>query len=492
MKRFLTLSVVAATIAWSLGLAGLAPQASAAYTPADGDIIKTAASPAVYYISGGKRYLFSNRVTYGTWYDNFSTLKVISQADFDAIPSGGNVTARAGNLIKFDNSPTVYAVALGNKICKIASADVAKALYGDNWSASVLTIQVAFESNYTVDPSCELTATTSKYPAGTLIKASGSSDVYYWDGTNRRLVSSEAFIANGFKSSAVKTVADVTAYGSLGAAITGKEAALATPSNTGSSSTGSGTTTGSITVSLASDNPAAKNIADGTAYNTVLKLSLVGGSQETKITGITVTKTGLIANTNISGISIWDQDGNKHGDVMTSIGSDNKVVIGFASYPITVPAGQIKTLSVAFSIADAANSGTVGAKIESASDIASNGTITGSFPINGNEMNIVDGSSALSTVTVDAQSVGGNSASTDAANVEIGETKEVAKIKFTENTGRNDVALSKLTFYVEGNAKDTDLKDFTLLAPDNTVLGTAVQAYDKYVTITLSLSLIHI
>jgi len=489
MKKFLTLSVVAATIAWSLGLAGLAPQAFAAYTPADGDIIKTAASPAVYYISGGKRYLFSNRVTYGAWYDNFLTLKVISQADFDAIPSGGNVTVRAGNLIKFDNSPTVYVVTTDNKICKIASADVAKALYGNNWSASVLTIQVAFESNYTVNPSCELTATTSKYPAGTLIKAAGSSDVYYWDGTNRRLVSSEAFIANGFKSSLVKTVADVTAYGSLGAAITGKEDTLATPSNTGSVSSGSGTTTGSLTVSLASDNPATKNIADGTAYNAVLKLVLVGESQETKVTGITVTKTGLIANSNISGVSIWDQDGNKHGDVMTSIGSDNKVVIGFASYPITVPAGQTRTLTVAFSLADQSSftGGTVGAKIESASDIiTSNGTVTGSFPINGNEMSVVDGSSALSTVSVDAQSVGGNTASGDAANVEIGETKEVAKVKLTEGTGRNDVALSKLTFYVEGNAKDTDLKDFTLLAPDNTVLGTVAQASDKYVTVNLT------
>jgi hypothetical protein len=74
-------------------------------------IIKTATYPAVYYVSGGKKYLFVNRVTFGTWRADFSGLKVVSQADFDSVNLGGNVTARPGvSLVKFDNSANVYAV----------------------------------------------------------------------------------------------------------------------------------------------------------------------------------------------------------------------------------------------------------------------------------------------------------------------------------------------------------------------------------------------
>lgn len=445
MKRFLTLSVVAATIAWSLGLAGLAPQASAAYSPADGDIIKVATNPAVYYITGGKRLLFSNRVTYGTWFADFSTLKVISQADFDAIPSGGNVTARPGvNLIKFDNSSTVYAVATGNKICKITSADAAKALYGDNWSASVVTIQVAFEGNYTVDATCELTA-TSKYPAGSLIKASGSSDIYYWDGTSRRLVSTEAFIANGFKQSLVKTVADVTTYGTLGAALTAKEAAIAAPSAAAGSTTP--VTGGSVTVSLASDSPVAKSVPQTVGRVPFTKVNLTASaSGAATVESITVKRSGLTGS--YSEIAkVWAESNGVAVTSKRALNSNDEVILTFAPV-LTIAAGQSVALEIAAELVSANGNGALGV-------IAVNEAAV--TPVVGNLMTFVAYSVTQLTFAqpspvTSTPGVGENEVELGRFSINFGTTtqRDVVVTSVTlRNTGSEDLAATLMNVYLE-------------------------------------------
>ena len=102
MRKLLTYSVVVATIVWSLGLAAVVPLATAAYSPSAGDKIKTANNPAVYYIdSEGKRHLFSNEVTYWTWYSGTwanQGIKTISQDDFDNLGIGNNVTVPTTKL----------------------------------------------------------------------------------------------------------------------------------------------------------------------------------------------------------------------------------------------------------------------------------------------------------------------------------------------------------------------------------------------------------
>lgn len=483
MKKFLTYSVVAATIAWSMGISAVLP-AAAAYSAADGDVIKVAAKdrPAVYYVSGGKKYLMVNRVTYSTWAsaigdtaDNFTGLKAISQADFDAISTGGNITVRPGtSLIKFDDSSVVYAVGTDAKLYKLADSAAQTALYG---SAAPITIQSGFRSNYYDNGNAVATLTsTSMYPSGTLIKAS-TGDTYLVDGTNKRAVSTDAFTANGFKSTNVRTVTDLTAYGT-GTALTSKESAISSPV----SGAGAPVVGGNLSVSLSAATPASTVLASGTAYNKMVTVNLTAGSSEVKVTGVTVLKTGLVANSNVSGISVWDADGNKHGDVMTSISSDNKATISFGNYPITVAAGQTKTLTIAYNLGSSATSGTVGASVVG---LDTNGTVSASYPYAGNIMTLANGGDSMSAVTVAAQAVGG-ATGTGTGNVEIGETKEIAKVKFTETTGRNDVRLDKVTFYMEGTARDKDVKDFTLVAPDNTVLGTTATVSDRYVTINLS------
>jgi hypothetical protein len=85
-RKAFTVSVVVATIAWSIGLAALLmPLAAGAATLSSGDLIK-ASLPAVYYYGGdGKRYVFPNEKTYKTWYADFSSVKKITDGEIEEI-----------------------------------------------------------------------------------------------------------------------------------------------------------------------------------------------------------------------------------------------------------------------------------------------------------------------------------------------------------------------------------------------------------------------
>ena len=240
MKKLLTYAVVIGTIVWSLGLGVSVQAASAAYVPTAGDVIKVNAAdrPAVYIVGSDlKTYVFSTRNTYGSYYYDFSLLKNISQADFDEMTMGGNITVRPGSLIKFDNSNNAYAVVPGNKLCKLATDADAKILYGNDYAARVLMIQVSFVSNYTVDPSGALTK-DSKLPDGTLIQYAGSpKTIYYIENGQKKLVSDEAFIANSLGTAIIVENVPTTMIYENGASITGKNAALSSVRLTNSSVT---------------------------------------------------------------------------------------------------------------------------------------------------------------------------------------------------------------------------------------------------------------
>ena len=165
-----------ATIVCSLGLAMRVPLASAAYTPANGDLIKTATNPAIYYINTEhKRQLYVNAVTFWTWHtgswsnikatDNtIKTIKTISQTDFDNLVNGSNVTARPGiKLIKFQNSSNIYTVTVGNKLAPIPDPTTALMMFGSDWNTKVITIQDGFESDYTKDGVLDVTAGLQAY-----------------------------------------------------------------------------------------------------------------------------------------------------------------------------------------------------------------------------------------------------------------------------------------------------------------------------------------
>ncbi|MBI2990221.1 MAG: hypothetical protein HYY51_03490 [Candidatus Magasanikbacteria bacterium] len=113
------------------------------------DLIKSSASPAVYYLGAdGKRYVFFNADLYFTWYSDFSSVKTISPNELSNIMIGGNVTYRPGTLVKIQTDPRVYAVDRGGVLRWINGEQVAKSIFGLNWAAKIKVVPDFLFTNY--------------------------------------------------------------------------------------------------------------------------------------------------------------------------------------------------------------------------------------------------------------------------------------------------------------------------------------------------------
>jgi hypothetical protein len=128
-------------------------------TAGNGQLVKTAASKAVYYkAADGKRYVFFNSTHFHDWFVDFSTVKTIGQADMENIEIGGNVTYRPGSLVKIDSSSKVYAVSKGGILRWIKTEATAKVLFGSSWAQKVKTIPDIMFINYSVGSAIESSA----------------------------------------------------------------------------------------------------------------------------------------------------------------------------------------------------------------------------------------------------------------------------------------------------------------------------------------------
>src|SRR3989344_2916229 len=171
IKKALTYSVVITTIIWSVGLLATPLAVGAAVS---GDLIKLQCATgagvsdpckAVYYLGAdGKRYVFPNEKTYKTWYSDFSGVKVITDIELANIPIGGNVTYKPGvKMVKITTSLKVYAVAKNGTLRWVTSEAVATALYGSDCNKKIDDVPDAFfAGNYcTKDSSPTCTVSSS-------------------------------------------------------------------------------------------------------------------------------------------------------------------------------------------------------------------------------------------------------------------------------------------------------------------------------------------
>ena len=117
-----------------------------------GDLIRGESFSAVYYYgTDGFRYVFPNDKAYFTWYQNFDTVKWVSDSDLTKIQIGGNVTYKPGvKMIKINSDPRVYVVSAGGVIRPIASEAVATALYGATWNKMIDDVPDGFFPNYSI------------------------------------------------------------------------------------------------------------------------------------------------------------------------------------------------------------------------------------------------------------------------------------------------------------------------------------------------------
>lgn len=123
---------------------------------------KTQEDSTVYYIGAdGQRHAFPNPGVYGSWYCDFSQVKVISSSELANYRLGRNVTYRPGlRLVKFPTNPNVYVVQAGHMLRAIKDEATVIALFGSNWARQVSDIQDTFYNDYAFGE--EVTAMTDK------------------------------------------------------------------------------------------------------------------------------------------------------------------------------------------------------------------------------------------------------------------------------------------------------------------------------------------
>lgn len=414
-----------------IAMSGLtvAPASAAAQA---GDLIKMDGLSSVYYLGNdGKRYVFPSESVYFSWYNDFSGVVTIPASELQSYPLGANVTMRPGTkLVKITTDPSVYAVTPNGVLRKIQSEADAIALYGSNWNKIIVDVADSFFTNYTVGTPL----TSGQYPAGTLLKNANNASVYYYDGTNYRLIANEAaFTANRFNfANIVTTTATLTAGGT---SITGFETFSAPSGGVGPIITGSG-----LTLSLSAATPASTSIPASAVRVPFTKVNLTAANDGAiSLNSLTVKRIGLSSATNVK--EVWAE---KDGVLVTSkksMSSNDESILVF-SPALVIPAGQTVSIDLAARLDSA--TGNMGLAIVSASAVSSSAaSVTGSFPINGNLM-------ALTTYDLTQLSL--VSTSSASYNVKVGDEKvELGKMEIGFKAYAKDVTLKSITLKNNGS-----------------------------------------
>jgi hypothetical protein len=188
-----------------------------------GDLIKSSLSTSVYYYgSDNKRHLFPNEKTYKSWYADWSSIKTIPVSQLQGISLGKNVTVRPGTvLLKIETDPKVYAVEPGGLLRWVPTEARALALYGSNWNTQIIDVPLI----YWVDYSFGSDITSNQHPTGTLIQYTGTTEVYYVQGSEKRHFTGAALEANKFQTKYIETIPATISY-TNGTDISGIETAL--------------------------------------------------------------------------------------------------------------------------------------------------------------------------------------------------------------------------------------------------------------------------
>lgn len=133
---------------------------------------------AVYYVGAdGYRHAFPNEKAYFTWYCDYSGVVTITPDEMARMGLGPNVIYRPGiRLVKFQTSPVVYAVARYGVLRPMASEEVAKALYGDDWNKKIDDIADAFFGNYKIGE--EIKSADQFNPSAESVSVEYISDTY--------------------------------------------------------------------------------------------------------------------------------------------------------------------------------------------------------------------------------------------------------------------------------------------------------------------------
>ena len=120
--------------------------------PGCSHIVRTQTSPTLYCLLGGPhRLVFPNEATYSSWYPDYAGVQFISAQNLTEYQLVGNVSMRAGSLVKIQTDPRVYLVtdSLGT-LRWIKTEERARTLFGEAWAAMVRDVPDVFFVDYRI------------------------------------------------------------------------------------------------------------------------------------------------------------------------------------------------------------------------------------------------------------------------------------------------------------------------------------------------------
>ncbi|MCG2694302.1 hypothetical protein L6259_03505 [Candidatus Parcubacteria bacterium] len=423
-KKVFTVSVVVATIAWSIGLAALLmPLAASAADLSSGDLIKASMQAVYYYGADGKRYVFPNEKTYNTWYSDFSGVKTITDAELAAIQIGGNATYRPGvKMVKITTDPKVYAVGMGGALRWVTSEAVATGVYGGNWNQMIDDVSDAFFTNYTIGADVNNAADFDKVAA-----------------------------TNGSPSINI-------------------DKALSGAAETGG---------GALTIAAGAANPASATLVADTTLNSgqqralVMQVTFTAGSKAASVTSLKFKRSGISKDADVD--SIYLMEGSNVLREVTSV-NDSVATFSMASDPLIVTANSSRTLDVVLNLNQDASSGSTMSWSLASADVASDATsVSGS--VSGATMSVA-------VVTDLAQMEVGNT-NIAPASVDPGMlNKEMWRVSFAAQS--NDMLLTYVKFTNLGSSNDADIQNVKLYDGATQLNGTVSQPSAKEIVFDMT------
>lgn len=203
--------------------------------------------------------------------------------------------------------------------------------------------------------------------------------------------------------------------------------------------------TGVVSVSAINWSPS-QSVASGQALVNVGSITLTA-SQDTTINGLKIKRSGLSADLDVSNISIWE--GTTRLNV-PGVLSNNLADLTFTA-PLTIKAGESKTISVKMNVAAAAPSGSQ--LLFSVDSIKTSASVSGSIAG-------TSGTYTVSNVQLGTLAVG-ISPDAPTQNIDAG-SKDVTLGKFDVTAQTEKQVLNTMTFTQNGNIAQSDLENLKL------------------------------
>lgn len=478
VQKAFSASVVFMTAFSVLGVGSLVPTGAFAATYADpedveaGDYISFGSS--VYYIDEGmNRNYFPHSSVFQNWEpDGFGSVGIHAMnpatVDLDEFfPQAGGINYRAGcQLVKTTVSPRVYAVLPGNKRAHIATEEVARGLYGDNWASLVRDVADVFWGNLTtVDAIDEVVPHD-----GMVVKAQGSTTQYYVMGGKLHAVDGTDACVRTVSQSVLDTL-EIAGDTVTAASIRSNPSQRGASSNNGGDEDETEGPSGDITVSLSAKTPEQSLIPEQATQVPYLAFNVTAGSQDALVRTITFERFGLGDDSNFD--KVWLNVNDNPVSNERSVQSDNTVEL---SPNYTVPAGKTVTFWLMANL-DQTTSNPDGTEQDAfrITDIDANGAdVSGISSVKGNYM--LYSTYSLGTVTISSKGT--------AQEVEVGDEQEILG-EFELNWSsqhENDGLFKTIRFKMEGTADMNDLENLTLYEDNGTVVSETVMVWGDYVT----------